>query len=683
MVENDGFVNYAEDEKIREQFRAKFFPSYRACKDNRQVMDLNMIRWHKIWSMQRADFQGYFGRADLKHAPPRRAVETVARKLHQTILPDNDYFSILAKPGLGGATDRGAEATESLMKHFFEGPSKLKVKAIPFFRQLTMLGTGIIKSDWEKKIIKKRFRGKLKDVTVKNNPLIRPVDIFRFYVFPWNIWFLDDAMMTFEEFTENESYIKYMTDEGFFIKDHDLTPFTKYRYDQHTRLMTEGHNDPSLYTNHNQKLYNLVESYGTLEIEGEERAIMGITDEYGKVAMISDNPFDHCEHPYSLGQYVMNQVPFIWGQGIIEIIESLSCELNDIANQMMDNKTMALNPIAVIDPMKARDHASFKFSPMAKWLIEPDAVKFMVPPDLSAAGLQAFQLVKNEILEASDAVPNMPPQMRGVGRTVSRDRAVSVEMASELSEFIRQTTLTFEDLIRKTHSNIQQNITEEQYVRILKKDSKSFHVMKITPDDIIGDYDFQWLGSNRTSLDRMQTQQLINMLRIALAGQAKFDVNYLIRKILREGFNFSDADQIMGSEDAQTSIDQDIENILLKLGRYVPISPADDDQKHLQDLQEEFGDQNSWTDLGDQIGECVKDHANRHIGGMQAKQQVAQRASQQAMQEAMQAKMQQKQLGGPQQQGPSIQGKTGQEAMPSGVDQSGDMAMGGMMGGSQ
>lgn len=578
--------------------------------------------------MKRGDRQNYNGRADLRHATARRAVETVARKLHQIVFPSEDFFNVLPKPGSMGSTIQNAEALKFLMRHYFDGQTDISGSMMPVFRQLALLGTTVVKSDWkhtEKR--RKNRKGEWEEFTLHDCPDIIPIDIFRFYVFPWTVRRLEDAKLVFEEFAESEEYMSHMVDEGFYIKgaETEVQPFSKYTHDLNARLLLWGANDPSVHRDHNQKIYNLVETYFEMPVEKDGPCVplMAHMDEFGNILMITDRPHSHGLYPYSAAKYVENAVPFFWGQGIMEVVESLAYEQNDTANQIMDNRTMALNPIAVIDPFKVRDHASLRLGPGAKWLADPDGVRFTAVPDLTVSGYNAYNMVKNEILEASDATPNMPAQMRGASRTAMRDQVMTTEMNSELSEFITQCCNMIKDMLKKTHSNIRQRLEDtgdEILVRILRKRSSDFSVVSVSADDIIGDFDYHFKPASEQSLDRVQVNQLITGIKVLSESGVKFNMENVARRLLRDGFGFDEYEEFMVSESLQPSMPQDMENKLLDMGKLVPVSPLDNDEEHLQVLKERMQKVKN-----QKILKVYQDHERRHTDGMNLKREILQR----------------------------------------------------------
>ena len=352
--------------------------------------------------------------------------------------------------------------------------------------------------------------------------------------------------------------------------------------------------------------------------------------ETGEIAMIVDNPFEHGEHPYVVDKHTDNVVPMIYGIGTIEVSESLCNEQNDIGNQMMDMRTYNLNPIALIDNNLVRDWDSLEIRPQAKWLVDPNGVKFITPPDISTGAFNSFNMVKNEIIESSEASPNMPIQMRGQSRTAARDNAMMVEMNSELSETVAHSSNAMVRILRLTHSNICQFMPNDMVIRVARKDAGSMLYRRVSVKDIMGDYDFMFRDANETSMDRVGINQMINLLKVAPAVGVKLNYDNLFRRILRDGFGFNDWGEFMQSDTLQPVMEQDVENEMLRVGKIVPIHPSDNDEDHLAKIMEEFGDVASITN--ERVRKAIEDHAVRHQLGLKIKQQIME---QQAMVQGM------------------------------------------------
>ena len=618
-------VNYAEDPIIKHELEEKIMSVYRACKRNRLATENAWERYLKIWSMQRHDNQRYMGRADLRHSTPRKAAETVIRKLYGIILPEQDYFSVLPNPNCFGSTMDSAKAVESVLKHYYEGQTDLFGHAFSFFRQYVAYGTTAIKTGWKTvEKVRRKKGGEWESYKYFDAPTIRHVDLFRFYVFPWNIHSLDEATFVFEDFFTTKDVIKKWVKDGFYCGEPQ--PFVR-RMNPDNRLQNLTFQDPTIVREHGVDIYNMFECYVDHEINGMTIPLKVHMQESGECFMAVANDFNHGCHPYSSAQYVRHLAPLFYGQGIFDVIESASYELNDISNQIMDNKTMLLCPPIIVDPNLVRNHSSLKWSPMAKWLGDPAGFKMLQIQDTTATGHAMRNEVKNEILEASDASPNMPPQMRGQSRTATRDQMMNVEMNSELSEFIRQLGLMFIDATKKTHSNIIQNMDEEMKVKVLSKNSNSFMVKNITAERIAGDYDFRWLTSSKTQMDRVKTQQMIGAIDSFAKAGVKMNLEEAAKRVFKLGFGMDDAEGLF--PDDKSSRKQEDENLDLDLGRFVPVHPDDNDTEHLQELSKGL------KSKVEEVRRAYEDHKKRHEDADKLKKQLIEQSVQQQQQAAM------------------------------------------------
>jgi hypothetical protein len=667
---SEEFVNYAEKEEVRSRLGAEIYQVYKSCRTWRLPMEASWVRYIKIWGMKKQDGQTYNGRADLRYPEARKACETVGKKVYQNFIGGNngEYFAVSPKPGSYGATVSDAECVKNIIDHYFESESQTNFKAetMPNFKQKPVIGTSVMKTSWtrEEKNIKRR--GKQKKVVVKDCPTVRTIDMFKWYGFPWNKSRAEDLTHTFEGFSETKQYVDSMKAQGKYRKEFDSGLNTKWGAQlEHQKIMQWQLPDPEINKDHGQSLYNLVEVYftGQVEPEGEYKSLMAHMSESGEIAMITDNPFEHGEHPYIVDKHSENIVPMIYGMGVIEVVESLANELNDVGNQAMDARTFSLNPIFLIDPNGVRNHESLTVRPQAKWLCDPNSIKVITPPDISQSAFQSFNLIKGEIIEAAESSPNMPLQMRGQSRTSARDQAMMVEMNSELSETMAHSAMAMVRILKLTHANICQYMPNDMIIKITRKDAGSMLYRRVSAKDILGDYDFMFKASDDTALDRVAINQMINLLKVAPAIGVKLNYDNIFRRLLRDGFGFEDWGEFLQSDTLQPVMEQEIENELLQIGKIVPIHPQDNDEEHIQEIQSKFGDPSSISNK--KIQKTVQDHLQRHMIGLQLKQQIM-------LDQARMQMMQQQQAaqGGQQPGGPQMPGKTGAEAMPQGTSES-------------
>lgn len=633
MLDIDNFENLVEDEKILEFFNTKVVPAYKECKNNRSTLEDKWLTYIDMWAVLRSEKQRYDDEgADIRQPTIRRQIETIAKKNYQAFFGGGtEYFTVTPSFGSMGATIDDAESTKNLIKHFFDGETNIKQKMFPHFRQKVALGTSVIKIDWSESYRKIKRRGKGSEIK-KSFPRVYPVDLFKWYGFPDNVRTIDELSMTFEEFFRDEYYVKSMKDKGFYSQEFTPGANTKVKnYDQ-DRASRLGMNPPNTNSKHGNNFYNLVEVYFIYHDEDcVEHMMLAHMTEGGEVAMICYSPFEHGEFPYAIDKYLESLIPSLYGSGYCDAVSSQYHELNDVSNQMMDSRTRALNPITIIDPNAVKDYKSIKVGPGAIWLADPKGVSNFAFPDLSISGANAFNLIKNEIIEASDSVPNLPPQMRGASRTATRDNAMQVEMNSELSEIMQHSGNMCTRMLKLTHANLIQYMEDDMVIRINKKKSAGFLYKTVTVDDVNCDLEFNYKNSQNTSLDRVAINQLTNVVKIAAAfPNVKLKTENILRRMLVDGFGFEDFEEIMESDSLAQDMPQELENKILKIGKKVPVSINDDDLEHIKIMQAEL-----MTDkkLRKAATIAIEDHLKRHTDAYNLKQSVLKQQMMMAMQE--------------------------------------------------
>jgi hypothetical protein len=113
------------------------------------------------------------------------------------------------------------------------------------------------------------------------------------------------------------------------------------------------------------------------------------------------------------------------------------------------------------------------------------------------------------------------------------------------------------------------------------------------PADIVGNYDWKWIGSFGIDNQQVKTQQMLTLLKIlpALPPDAGVNVkwpNFMI-KLMRDGFQIRDVENVIETEFLNASTDPGIENKLLEQGGSVMANTSDDDALHVRVHQDLLG----------------------------------------------------------------------------------------------
>jgi hypothetical protein len=308
----------------------------------------------------------------------------------------------------------------------------------------------------------------------------------------------------------------------------------------------------------------------------------------------------------------------------------------------MDGTTLALNPITIVNPAFAPNAESFEVEPGAIWWADPSGVKSFTFPDLSDVGLKNASLLRGMITEMSDNSPQLPDPIAGKARSTGQAQLAINEWQTDLFNFIETiVTDALQPLAAQTHALLQQNLPDDAIFRISGKYAGNWVNKVVTPQDVVGSYDWKWIGNYGIDNIQVKTQQMLTLLKIlpALPPNSGITINWpnFMIKLMRDGFQIKDVENIISTEFLNSSLDPSTENKLLEIGGTVQVHPSDDGLLH-----------NRWHQVllaktkDPYIRSLVAEHMKKHSEATE-KKQAAMMQQQQMMQ--MMA-MQQAQGGG-------------------------------------
>jgi len=309
---------------------------------------------------------------------------------------------------------------------------------------------------------------------------------------------------------------------------------------------------------------------------------------------------------------------------------------------------------------------SIRYSPGARWLMRDprNSVSFMeTPKDSAAAGIQVINFLVAMMNDVSNVAPFGGAGLQSGGR--SRGRAV--QTATGMSILSGEALLQVRDVVENIEQGVmnealawifslcQQCLDRDLILRIDGADGSQVVETTVSRDSLIGDYSWEWLGSNFSFNQNVRTQQMLNFIQILArippeflaADNARVDWKYLLREIWATGFGDREATQIIKDITPTRAVDATIENDLFRVGRgdEVTVSPIDDDNAHAQ-VHNAFLQSDEGIALHPAVQQQLIMHIQRHAASFAMKQQAQQEQQrQQEMQQAQQELMAGAQMG--------------------------------------
>lgn len=610
--------NFAEDPVLAERTAAYFVPRIRVVRTNRLQLEEAWWRFFNMWNVTKDGYHGYTGRAQLYIPEVRKNVEAQARQLTKSAFPSEDCFDV--SPGLTG-TRRGAQAWKSL-HHWAMVNCQLPRKYFVAMRQETMLGTSPIYLPW-RKTVRHEFRSrrdgkkivpKKQEVELFNGPDFIVRDLFRWYTFNPKKDDLSDGCFEIMACSAQELAELHRKGELANYEEIKAGGGNAYTNEEFSRDVLRAE---SLGIN----IQSNTASAGSAEIrkdrdaqnsdhtfmctrifaemvfpeaceEGEDRdqPIPMMVDIYGnsKSGLIRRNPFYHQSPPYVVGKYIQPNADEFYGQGIPWAIQFMQYEINTKAEQGMDSATLALNPIAIIDPGLAGASNEFNVEPAAIWWANPQGVKFATMPDVSPIAYQAISQLRAQMQDYSDRSPALPPQLLGKSRTATQSEIVFDTLGVDNWLFqLQNENLMLTPVLQQWEALTDQNMNDDMLVMILGRRAGDLKRTLLSRQDLIGRYAYQWKGASAAANKQIVARQMLDGLKVvgSLPPGSVQGFNYaeFFKVMWTSMWNLPDADKILGVPEEMATQDADAENKMVDMGLEVEVLPMDDDKAHIAD----------------------------------------------------------------------------------------------------
>lgn len=574
-----------------------------------------------------------------------------------------------------------AQNLKGLFSYFFEKHTRLRRNAAPWVRQLVTLGTSPVKVVWQQDEREIRFlesilgedgkptgkwESKADQIVSCIGPTFRPVDLFAFYVFPYTVNDVDDAELAFEDVLVSQDRVKALAKKTILPNGEEKREGETYGHvfentkevfeklsvglqkdkvqAEARRLADKGFTHPlDLKLPPSMLPVDITECIWTKQLGDDTRPYKYLcsigADEV--VLRIQRVPFfDGLAH-WLCGKFREVENEF-YGRALPEDFDKMQYFINDVGDQASDALVWSLNPISIVDVFSAADPTSYRMRPGAKWLANTNpsnAVKFIEPPKESAQ--VGFNTVYN-LLGLTHEFADVAPLTGSAPKTRNKNQK-NLELAvqeaqTDVIEVVRNIEVAvMEPFLGKAYKLTEQFLDRDILLRIQGADGATMIEKAVGVADIIGDYEFSWLGSTRVLNEQVRGQQMIGFLGMLgkvppdqLASQG-VEIGWadLIRDVAEIGLSLPHTSVMKYIRDKvkKVSIDADIENQLFEVGRgdEVVVSEADNDEEHGVSHARYL----TSPDTPEDVKPKVLKHLQAHAASAMAKQQMKQIAEQQ------------------------------------------------------
>src|SRR5262252_8918528 len=669
-------VNLALDPEIKQRIRQELCPLVTLTRNERMVLRERWLRYYRIWSV-RHDQQGYRGRTNTYFPVGRRWVEQWVTRIKRDLFPDQDWFACRA---LREDFEARIPAKVALQKYWMRRFMRLRKHALPWLRQLVMYGTSPVRNVWR---VVEHEQTVLHDVLADDGspsgktieevekvadflgPTFEPVDLFAFYVWPATADGVDSATLVFEDRCVPRSRVYALGNRPLDPRDPKASGNVYENVDELTALYDAaladrggGGRNPDKYSALSQRLadkgftaplddnvpaalrpLDITECMWTVDLEGDEPARYLVTLGADAIPLrVQRRPFFHGGTSWLVGRFVQLPEEF-YGRGLCELFDYMQYFVNDLGNQSGDAFVWSTNPIAVVDVGAVQDPTSLRMAPGAKWLANPAGVQFTTPPQ--GAAQAGFEAVSNYVGMADTLVA--PTPARPVGTVAQQGPPDSAGLAAQLADSavdLRAIVESLEDdvmvpLLERSDILSQQCLDRDIILKVAGADGMELVEHPITVADLVGEYEWEWLGTTTALNQQVRAQQMVQGIALLtqvpqdqLAAQGvTVDWPYVLRTFWSVGLGLPDADRVIKTAKLAPS-DWRWENALARVNRAdeLRVSPQDDHTAHVQGHQHIL-DSDSLTE---DARLAMQAHIHQHVGLLIAAeaQQLAQAMAQ-------------------------------------------------------
>ncbi len=255
----------------------------------------------------------------------------------------------------------------------------------------------------------------------------------------------------------------------------------------------------------------------------------------------------------------------------------------------MDAKTMALNPIAMIDPAMAAQNQNFEMEPNAVWYVAPNAVRLDRMPDTSGTGYAAMSQLRAQIQDFSDREPALPSQLSGKARTATAAAQVGQAMSVDTNTFKRQNEQdVLIPLMQQWEALTDQHSDEEFFIMILGRDYGEWKQTLVKKESFAGNYKYMWKVSSDQDNKQVKARQIIDMMKVAGGlppdQQQKLNFNFAecTRVLWKDVLRLPAADKIIPDPLAAPTQDPEVVYRMIELGMDVEVLATDSNMEFLK-----------------------------------------------------------------------------------------------------
>ena len=571
--------NFADDQSVRLWVEQNLLPVIAEARSDRRTLEEEWREIRRMVLMEHDGNQKYIGRSNAYIPAYAKARDTLVSSMSRALFPSDDYLDVRLR------TEKGMEESKvakDYIQYEFEKQARVRSNIKEFIGQFVDYGLSVAKAWYEPGNSYRQLRAvrgpKTGDIAgdllvERKTPLstagarFSTRNVFYWYVWPTTVTTVDEASLVFEDIDVTLQDAKRLDASGVWknIREANEAFGTDSDHEfnlnqQQTEMMGVPSNPKQggATSSELSRTLTAVECWLDMPVpdadysDDEERGSpvpCKVTVIGGVIVEARRNPFWHQKKPYLVNR--MRTAPgSFYPKGAGAMGRFLQYLVNDFSNQLNDNGTYALNPIAIVNPnVLAGPLPPIKPGVTIKTHDPANAVRFERPP---VEQLQHGLMLVNTYLSALQDMVGAPPILQGLNAGKGARTATSAQILQ------RNASNPIQDVVEDMENDVLVPFMHmiwsfgNQYRTSPLVDELNGSVISVSPDDLMGDAVMKFLASSQAVNQQQRAQQAMTLLQILpplmplLQMQGKtVDPTPLLQRIYSDGFGFRNFETVI------------------------------------------------------------------------------------------------------------------------------------------
>ena len=630
MADKPKITNYANRPAVEKAARELFSKVEDGFKKGKEDQIDDIKDYWDIYNCVMSDNQIYDGDSQTFIPIVKDAVDARRKRFTTMLFPTSGRnLEVITESG-----DMPSD-TVALLQHYIRS-SNLRTKLPPVFINGDVEGQWSIMVDWEKtkRTVTRKVQGGMPELglewedveeheVIEEGPQITILPAQDMYVWPPTVSNIQESELCCVKLRWTQDMLKRKAKDGWLIQREVDDLIDAKNTDPGDNWAGKERSDDAGNKIEGKNQFQLVYMIYTKMKLDDSKKVPAIVFLTGKnvVLGVVKNPYWN-QKINIISRPAEEIAGSFWGVPKVKAVKDLQYQLNDVVNLGLDSAIYALLPIVMTDPLKNPRVASMILGKAAIWETSPNDTKLLSFPALYQHALTLKGDIKQQVMESmevNDTMLGKAPAGRKNAQAIGQQQQ---EAMATIGDVVKRFEVGVCDELLEWFYELDLQFREDDLLVVKFGEHGQRAIMERIPVQQWNErYYFHWTGTDNM-MGPQRIQQLIGMINVfrgftpdVLNGR-KLDLGPAIDQIAQLGFGPTLAGRILIDARHQMTVDPEIENQMLANGFDVPVSPMDDNQKHLQSHEE------AAAKTSDPMG-TIRRHIMAHIGEIQ-KQAMAQ-----------------------------------------------------------